>query len=146
MEYVVRKSIKRHGKTTVGNARKLLILPGARVQSGEFPPEEEAFLINAGALVPAEEEQPARLPARVGRFRHDPAALAGKTIEQLRVIAMETDPRLDDAELLVMDVPSLVRLLTADFVPGQARQDGVTDRSRPSDEKLAAAKKRAAGG
>lgn len=144
MQYQVVKgrSVNTPGHAGVRGFR--LIGPGETLPSC-FGPGDVEFLLAAGAIVAVEAppEPEAGLPGRVGRWRHDPAALAGRTPEQLRAMILDADPSVDVDDL---SEASMVQLLTSEFEPSVApRASASSDRHRPADQALREARRRAAG-
>lgn len=120
---------------------------GETVPEGAISGEAALELIEAGIL--AESSEDGAREARgsrsrpAGRWAYDPAALAGKTAEQLRAMVLDVQKDLDVEDL---DVPALLQLLTSDFDPlgGRAPEARSADRHRPGPEALKAARRRAA--
>jgi hypothetical protein len=64
---------------------------------------------------PAESAPVEPAPAGTGPFNLDPAGLAGKSLDELKLMIAERDARIEVAEL--RDVESAVALLSANFEP-----------------------------
>jgi hypothetical protein len=126
-----------------GQSRKF-VRKGERVPAGAIPAAEVEALLAAGVLVVDEETGAEVLgePARsAGRWRHDPAHLAGRSAEELRVMILDEDPTFD---LDGLGVPDMVLILTADYEPILAVPKSESrDRHRPSDSALRVARARA---
>jgi hypothetical protein len=122
-------------------SRPTHIRRGEPLPEGALPPAEVQRLFSQGFLVesvPAQPE-PAGLPPVLGKWCRDPASLAGRTLEQLRLMAAEIDP---DCGCEILNEPALVQLLTADWDPAFALPHAASsDRSRPAAAKVAKAKR-----
>lgn len=79
----------------------------------EKDPEPEIGVGVEGQLIKEKPLQPEHRP--VGPMNVDPAKLKGKTLDQLKVMIAEKDPRIDASA--IKDEESAVKILTADFVP-----------------------------
>jgi len=125
--------------------RRVLVRLGQLVPEGALPPADVERLISAGILGPAEAPPPPGvepLPGPVGRWRHDPASLAGRSRDELLVMALDGDPEMDVSGL---SEAALVQLLTGDYEPALAPPSARSrDRNRLSKGALRAARRGAA--
>jgi len=125
-----------------GQLKPEQIIKGEIVPKGALSEEECQRLVKAGILVERSPESFAEmrsgLPPTKGKWNHDPASLADKSIEQLRILVQETDP-VDFSALnsAINDMSEteqcgwLVQQLTADFEPVfQKTPDTSDDRTR----------------
>lgn len=124
------------------NSRPAYVRAGQPLPEGALPLGEVKRLLAQGILVesaPAAPAAPGGLPPTLGKWSRDPESLAGKSLEQLRVMAAEIDP---DCGAEVLNEPALVQLLTADWDPVFALPEARSaDRSRPSPARVARAKR-----
>ncbi len=109
--------------------------PGDALPAGALADAEVARLVTQGILGPraarAAELPAEHLPPTRGRWVHDPATLIGKTVEELMVLVVQTDPDHPVlAQGIDVDEGALIRALTADYDPlfaaGAPRADDST--------------------
>lgn len=143
MELIVKR-----GSVKVPNRKGLhpeLLRQGQVVPEGMFPMADVQRLIEQGVFGEASAPAAPSAPAKsLGKWRKDPATLAGKSLDELRIMVLEVDERYDLTEDL--DEAALVRLLSKDWDP-RVRQDTAVakDRTRPARPKIISAKTLAAG-
>lgn len=139
MQYVVKNGSLQLPRAKAG-ATPVRIHQGQALPANALPADEIQRLLAAGVLgvaVPSAASRPQGLPPTRGKWQHDPAALAGKSVDQLRAMVLDTDSSVHVDDL---SEASLVQILTADFLPVFAASvSKATDRYRPGDVSLAAA-------
>lgn len=115
-------------------SRKDMIMQGELVPPGMFSDVEIKSWLNegrielAGVSVEVAEEQVAVRTAN--KFRVDPSALVGKTMEDLIIMVLEIDEDYDTD--LLGDEQAAVQLLTSGWEPSMRQTIApVNDRSRP---------------
>ena len=125
-----------------GRHRAPMLRKGDIVPPGALPREEIDRLIKAGILGVDADAVPAPaagLPPTRGKWQHDPAALAGKSLDQLRAMVLDADASVDVDDL---SEASLVQLLTSDYNPVfAAPQRKANDRHRPTPDALKVARR-----
>lgn len=136
MDLIVKRgSLKLPGKP-------VLLRQGDVVPPFAVSPHEAAALVAQGVLGPSEAPQASAksgLPPTRGKWQHEPAALAGKTADQLRAMVLDTDPSVHVDDL---SEASMVQILTADYMPVFAAPKArATDRHRPGEDALRAARR-----
>lgn len=128
-----------------GALRSRRIGVGDVVPAGALAQAELDRLIHDGVLgaEPEATPKPRRgLPPTRGKWQHDPAALAGKSADQLRAMVLDCDPGIDVDDL---SEASMVQLLTSDYHPAFAGETAISrDRHRPDADTLRAARRGAA--
>lgn len=144
MELIVKR-----GTVKVPNRKGLhpeLLKQGAVVPEGMFPAADVQRLIEAGVFGP-KEAPAARAGARAkprGKWCLDPAALAGKSMDELRIMVLEIDE--DYALTEEMTETQLIQLLTSDWDLRAKPEVAVAkDRTRPARPKILTAKQLAEG-
>jgi hypothetical protein len=115
---------------------------GEIVPEGMLSPDQIAGLLEQGVIEPITTERETKMAesARRGKWSIDPAALAGKTLEDLIVMVVEIDP--DYAIEGISSVSEAVTQLTADWHPAFREELArSSDKSRPAPLKTTTVKR-----